>query len=140
MHLFVVSSQVYIQWVRHTRGSLEWIISMHPAELWWQSSLVDFQSSRIKTKKTSSFPTPLHPYLLPYFFYQIWHVHVLLTFPCLLPYLFISMNKHEFISNPSSDLLVSLPPPGFSVSSLAEHMRHTPESLGQSRIRAERAT
>lgn len=94
MHLFVVSSQVCIQWVRHTWGSLEWIISMHPAELWLQSSLVDFQSSRIKTKKTSSFPTPLHPYLYPWilppfflsFFHQIWHVYfiIALLMFCLL--------------------------------------------------------
>lgn len=52
----------------HTMSTLNWhwIISMHPAELWSQSSLVDFQSYRNKTKKTNSFSTPLHPY--PWFF------------------------------------------------------------------------
>ncbi len=105
MHLFVVSSQVYIQWVH-------WIISMHPAELWLQSSLLDFQ--RNKTKKTSSFPTPLHPYswFFPSF-YPTWHAffiidvlfaaefysHPLVYFTPILTSIVINgCHWHEFIS------------------------------------------
>lgn len=106
----------------HTMSTLNWhwIISMHPAELWSQSSLVDFQSYRNKTKKTNSFSTPLHPYpwFFPYF-YLTWHAFFIIdvlfaatfyshplfiSLPYLLPLLL--MNS----SQPSSDFLVFLPP------------------------------
>lgn len=115
MHLFVVSSQVYIQWVH-------WIISMHPAELWLQSSLVDFQSYRNKTKKTSSFPTPLHPYPWIFFpsfyptcilhYWRFIHIPLFISLPYLLPLLMGVTDMNS--SQPSSDLLVSLPPPEIS--------------------------
>lgn len=138
----------------HTMSTLNWhwIISMHPAELWSQSSLVDFQSYRNKTKKTNSFSTPLHPY--PWFFPSflsnltcILHYwcsvccHVLFTSLVYFTPILTSIVINEFIST-----LIWFPrippsfPPKSPVSSLSEHMRHTPESLGQSRIRAERAT